>query len=110
MKEGFLLGENLPLDDPYVIARKFGQGPNKYPEELGEEFQSVTERYHAALTTLAIGLLQILARTLDLDENVFSDFCKHPVSLLRLLHYPPQDANASALERGTSRIYLPWVD
>lgn len=95
------MGKDLPLDDPYVVARKFGQGPNKYPEELGEEFRCVTERYHAALTTLAAGILQILARTLDLDENTFSDFCEHPVAVLRLLHYPPQDPDASALERGT---------
>ncbi|KAL4971697.1 putative oxidoreductase [Aspergillus desertorum] len=100
LKEGFYLGKNLPLDDPYVAARKFGQGPNKYPTELGIQFQSVAERYHTALTTLATGVLQMLARTLDLDENAFSDFCQHPVAVLRLLHYPPQEPDASGLERG----------
>jgi isopenicillin N synthase-like dioxygenase len=84
-----------------VVARKFGQGPNKYPQDLGAEFQCVTEIYHAALSKLAAGILQILARTLDLDEDTFNGFCEHPVAVLRLLHYPPQDPDASALERGT---------
>ncbi|KAL2823904.1 putative oxidoreductase [Aspergillus cavernicola] len=102
LKEGFYLGKNLPLDDPYVVARKFGQGPNKYPEELSDpaEFQNVVEDYHAALTSLAIGILQLLARTLGLEEDTFSNFCQHPVAVLRLLHYPPQDPDASELERG----------
>ncbi|KAL2816738.1 hypothetical protein BJX63DRAFT_135085 [Aspergillus granulosus] len=100
LKEGFYLGKNLPADDPHVIARKFGQGPNTYPEELGSEFQTVVEKYHAALTELAEGILRMLARTLNLDEEVFREFCEHPVAVLRLLHYPPQAPDADAMERG----------
>ncbi|KAL4889432.1 putative oxidoreductase [Aspergillus ambiguus] len=102
LKEGFYLGKNLPLDDPYVVARKFGQGPNKYPEEVSdpELFQRAMEEYHASLSSLAMGILQILARTLDLNEDTFTDFCQHPVAVLRLLHYPSQDPDASEIERG----------
>lgn len=102
LKEGFYLGKNLPLDDPYVVARKFGQGPNKYPEELDDpvKFQSVVDDYHSALMSLAMGILKMLARTLHLDDNAFSEFCQHPVAVLRLLHYPPQELDASELERG----------
>lgn len=103
LKEGFYLGKNLQFDDPNVVARKFGQGPNKYPEELSDpenNFRNVVDDYHGALTSLAMGILQILARTLDLEDNTFNDFCQHPVAVLRLLHYPPQEPDASELERG----------
>ncbi|KAL4946061.1 hypothetical protein BDV06DRAFT_218767 [Aspergillus oleicola] len=103
LKEGFYLGKDLPLDDPNVVARKFGQGPNKYPEELDKDFQTTVNTYHAALTDLAGGILQMLARTLGIDDNAFHDFCQSPVATLRLLRYPPQEAKADAndLERGT---------
>lgn len=102
LKEGFYLGKNLPLDDGYVVARKFGQGPNKYPGDVSDpkQFQSVMEEYHATMSSLAVGILQLLARTLSLDEKTFSEFCEHPIAVLRLLHYPSQDPNASELERG----------
>ncbi|KAF7587728.1 hypothetical protein BBP40_006835 [Aspergillus hancockii] len=102
LKEGFYLGKNLPLDDPYVIEGKWGQGPNKYPAEVANptEFKNIIEEYHAALTSLATGILQMLARTLNLDENTFDGFSEHSIAILRLLHYPAQDTDASELERG----------
>ncbi|KAL2832314.1 hypothetical protein BJY01DRAFT_260231 [Aspergillus pseudoustus] len=100
LKEGFYLGTNRSVDDPDVVARKFGQGPNTYPAELGAEFPRVVERYHAALTELAEGILRMLARTLDLEDGAFQAFCERPVAVLRLLHYPPQEPDASDLERG----------
>ncbi|KAL2788537.1 hypothetical protein BJX66DRAFT_252583 [Aspergillus keveii] len=100
LKEGFYLGKNRGIDEADVVARKFGQGPNIYPHELGTEFRDVVETYHAALTALAEGILRMLARTLDLDEDVFGGFVETPVAVLRLLHYPPQPADAGEMERG----------
>ncbi|KAJ5692652.1 hypothetical protein N7462_002075 [Penicillium macrosclerotiorum] len=102
LKEGFYLGKHLSLDDPYVIQRRFGQGPNKYPAELPDpkEFQRTMEEYHSAMNSLAVNLLCILACTLGLDQNYFDDFCEHPVAALRLLHYPPQDPTTLETERG----------
>ncbi|KAE8389419.1 hypothetical protein BDV23DRAFT_194486 [Aspergillus alliaceus] len=34
LKEGIYLEKNLPLDDPYVVQGKFGQGANRYTEEV----------------------------------------------------------------------------
>jgi isopenicillin N synthase-like dioxygenase len=56
------------------------------------------DEYHDSMIELAVAIMQILARTLGLDESVFGDFCDHPVSILRLLHYPPQ--MESDVERG----------
>ncbi|PYH78576.1 Clavaminate synthase-like protein [Aspergillus uvarum CBS 121591] len=78
LNEGFYMGKNPPLDDPYV---------------------NVMDDYHAVLTALAMGIMQMIARTLHLDEDVFHDFCEHPVAVLRLLHYPPQGPKAAEDER-----------
>jgi isopenicillin N synthase-like dioxygenase len=103
------MGKNLPLDDQYVIEKRFGQGPNKYPAELRDpkEFQRVMERYHEMMTALAVNLLQVLACTLNLNTNFFDDFCEHPVAALRLLHYPPQDPAATEVEKGMSPCLKP---
>ncbi|KAK6823103.1 hypothetical protein RU639_005958 [Aspergillus parasiticus] len=102
LKEGFYLGKDLPLDDPQVVARKFDKGPNKYPLEVSEpaKFRTVMDEYHEAMTSLATGILKMLARTLELEENAFDAFCEHPIAILRLLHYPPQDPDSSDIERG----------
>ncbi|KAJ5680988.1 hypothetical protein N7536_012127 [Penicillium majusculum] len=102
LKEGFYLGKDLPLDDEYVLQRRFGQGPNKYPSEVTDAkgFRRIMDEYHDAMIELALAIMKVLARTLGLDEDVFGDFCDHPVSILRLLHYPPQEVDTSGLERG----------
>lgn len=98
------MGRNLPLTDQYVIDKRFGQGPNKYPAELRDpkEFQRVMDNYHEVMTALAVNLLQVLACTLNLDKDFFDDFCDHSVAALRLLHYPPQDPATSEVEKGKS--------
>ncbi|CAG8260614.1 unnamed protein product [Penicillium nalgiovense] len=103
LKEGFYLGKDLPLDDAYVVQRRFGQGPNKYPSEVPDPkgFRRVMDEYHDAMIELAVAIMQVIAHTLGLNEDFFGDFCDHPVSILRLLHYPSQEADASDLERGT---------
>ena len=91
------------------MARKFGQGPNKYPSEVSEpaKFRSVMDEYHDAMTSLSIGILRMLARTLGLAETAFDAFCVHPIAILRLLHYPPQDPDNSDIERG--KHYFPFL-
>lgn len=101
-KEGYYLGKNLPSDDPFVVERRFGQAPNKYPTEVRdpEKFRNVMEEYHSVMSMFATNLMRVMARTLDLEEDFFDRFCDHPVAVLRLLHYPPQDPNTVETERG----------
>lgn len=58
------------------------------------------DEYHEAMTSLAMGILRMLALTLELEESAFDAFCEHPIAILRLLHYPPQDPDSSDIERG----------
>jgi Isopenicillin N synthase and related dioxygenases len=96
------LGKNLLSNDPYVVERRFGQAPNKYPAEVPDPqlFARVMEDYHSVMSTFAKNLLHVLSCTLDLKADFFDDFCDHPVAVLRLLHYPPQDPTTVENERG----------
>lgn len=102
LKEGFHIGRDLPLDDPYVKARKFAQGPNKYPDEVQdpELFRTTVDQYHQTCSTLAANILSVMAETLGLEKNFFTKFCDHPIAVMRLLHYPSQPPDASEDERG----------
>jgi isopenicillin N synthase-like dioxygenase len=85
-----------------VIEKRFGQAPNKYPAEVRDPqlFQRVMEEYHSVMSNFATELMQVMAHTLDLDADFFGEFCDHPVAVLRLLHYPPQDPTTVENERG----------
>ncbi|KAJ5697482.1 hypothetical protein N7488_011166 [Penicillium malachiteum] len=102
LKEGFYLGKNLSEDILLVLAKKFVQGPNKYPVEVEDPqtFQHVMDEYHTAMTSLAQDILRALAWTLDLEDDFFSTFSEAPVATLRLIHYPPQDPATVDTERG----------
>ncbi|KAJ5341891.1 Oxoglutarate/iron-dependent dioxygenase [Penicillium brevicompactum] len=102
LKEGYYFGTHLALDHPYVVQRKINLGPNKYPEDVAdpERFKMTADSYFKAVEKLAHDILNVLAATLGLDENFFQDYIDTPIAILRLLHYPPQPADASPDERG----------
>lgn len=104
LKEGFYFGVDLPLDHPNVIAKRFSQGPNKYPSSAemkdADRFKMVINTYFDAMRSLAENIVRVLCKTLNIEDNWVSNFVDTPT--LRLLHYPPQLPSASELERGMS--------
>jgi isopenicillin N synthase-like dioxygenase len=94
-KEGYYFGEELPIDDPRVVAGVPLHGPNLLPArppELGPTVLEVIERF----TTLGHQLMRGLGLALGLDAEWFDRELTHdPVVLFRIFRYP---ARAAGLE------------
>ena len=88
--ESFLLMHDVARDDP-----RFGRpldGPNQWPDLAG--FRSAVEAYDRAMHEFCLRFLRPLALALALPVDWFLPYFQQPTTFLRLLHYPPQAANA----------------
>lgn len=70
MKEGFVIGTDVPLDDPRVIAGWPQDCPNQWPADM-PDWRATLEGYHASLVQLGHKLMSALALSLDVSENYF---------------------------------------
>jgi isopenicillin N synthase-like dioxygenase len=89
--ESFMLMHEVRPDEP-----RFGtplNGPNLWPADL-PDFGHPVQVYDRAMHDLCQDLLRPLARALGLPRDAFARFFRRPTTFLRLLHYPPQAANA----------------
>ncbi|MDE3026895.1 MAG: isopenicillin N synthase family oxygenase [Paracoccaceae bacterium] len=87
LKECFDIGpERATLEGPFF-------GPNQWPTTL-PEFQTLVYGYHEKMVSLSTQLLRGIALSLDLPETFFQGIMKDPISIQRLLHYPPQNGHA----------------
>lgn len=91
-KEAFDLGA-----DEEEVSYFFG--PNPMPAEL-PEFKVVTEKYHDTMLELARKLVSAVALSLDLPANYFEAIQRKPITIQRLLHYPPQKGEVTLEEIG----------
>ncbi|PBB84323.1 2-oxoglutarate and iron-dependent oxygenase domain-containing protein [Mesorhizobium sp. WSM3876] len=83
LKECFDIGPERPtLEGPFFGAN---QWPSGFPE-----FRELTYGYHQKMVDLAKKLLKGIALSLDLAEDHFEGLMHNPISIQRLLHYPPQ--------------------
>lgn len=74
-------------------------GPNPMPAEL-PEFAQCCEEYHSTMLELARKLISAIALSLDLPTDYFARLQRKPISIQRLLHYPPQMGEVSQEEIG----------
>lgn len=87
----WLFMRNRTADDPKVVANIRHRGLNQWPESL-PEFRAVLERYHATMERLALALLPIYARALELPADYFAALFKAPEYYQRCAYYHPEEA------------------
>lgn len=85
-KEFWHSGRELSTNSPYRATMK----PTPVVEEL-PQFNAATRGLYEALDRFGTELLRALALYLDLDMTYFDDKVETGNSILRLLHYPPQE-------------------
>lgn len=91
-KEVFDYGLNEEEVSPFF-------GPNLMPEQP-EGFKETMEQYHSEMMKLARKLISGIALSLNLPENYFEKLQKKPITIQRLLHYPPQEGQITQEEIG----------
>ncbi|WP_192258544.1 isopenicillin N synthase family dioxygenase [Mesorhizobium caraganae] len=83
LKECFDIGpERQTLVSPFF-------GPNQWPTSL-PGFRETVFSCHEAMKELSIKILSGIALSLDLPADFFQPQMKTPITIQRLLHYPPQ--------------------
>jgi isopenicillin N synthase-like dioxygenase len=71
-------------------------GPNQWPDEaLVPGLRAATTAYAAAMEALARRLMALFETAIGLPAGHFDAFMRHPTCTTRLLHYPPQPADAA---------------
>lgn len=89
LKESFAIACDLPENHPWVLQKLPGQGPNLWPPAL-PGFKTQLEAYQSEAIKLGRHLMALLALSVELDYNYFSDGLSEPQCGVRLLRYPPQ--------------------
>lgn len=85
-KEFWHTGRALPDDSPYKATMK----DTPSVEEV-DAFDSATRAFYEAMDDFGADLLRGVALHLGLEEDWFCDKVQNGNSILRLLHYPPQE-------------------
>ncbi|WP_372738751.1 isopenicillin N synthase family dioxygenase [Neptunomonas sp.] len=91
-KECFDFGLNETSISPFF-------GPNLIPEQPAS-FKETFEQYHDAMMTLSRRLIRAIALSLKLPADYFEKLQKKPITIQRLLHYPPQKGKVTLEEIG----------
>ena len=85
-KEFWHTGRKLPKDSPYRAVMQDTPHVLELPD-----FNPSTRKLYEALDSFGADLLRALAIYLGLDAAYFDDKVNNGNSILRLLHYPPQE-------------------
>jgi len=98
LKETFDMGWHMPADHPDVLAGKPLRGPNRHPSLAG--WETLMNQHYQDMQALAQTLLRAMTRALGVPRDFFDQRFQEPVSVLRMIHYPPRHAASSADQQG----------
>jgi isopenicillin N synthase-like dioxygenase len=88
LKETFDMGLHLPAHHPDVLGEKPLRGPNRHPAQAG--WVELMEQHYLDMQALAQTLLRAMTVALGIERNFFDSRFVDPVSVLRMIHYPPR--------------------
>ncbi len=89
LKESFVWGLEIPLDDPDVRPERSLMGPNQWPAEL-PELQAALYGYYEHVLACGRRLLGAFALGLGLPADFFAERFTKPLARASVVHYPPQ--------------------
>jgi isopenicillin N synthase-like dioxygenase len=101
LKESFIWGPELGLDDPDVAVGKPLMGPNQWPAALPELAPTLME-YSAAVMDCGRSLLRGFAVSLGLDPDFFRERFAKPLARCSLIYYPPQPPESGSDQFGVA--------
>lgn len=88
LKETFDMGFHMAADHPEVLAGKPLRGPNRHPDLPG--WAALMEQHYADMQALAQTLLRAIALALGIERDFFDARFAEPISVFRMIHYPPR--------------------
>lgn len=95
IKEGIYFGIDHTDDHPRVVNKTVMHGQNQYPGNL-PRFEPVIREYVELMTRLGHRLMELIALSLELPMDYFSEqLTKDPWTLFRIFHYPALNQNTS---------------
>ena len=106
LKEGFIMGPDLPPDHPHVLARYPNTGTNLWPPKPAD-LRSRMEAYVEAMNRLGRRLAGVFALSLGLSEDYFSAALSEPLTYSQLLCYPALPPEAGR-ERFGAGMHVDW--
>ncbi|WP_301151562.1 2-oxoglutarate and iron-dependent oxygenase domain-containing protein [Metapseudomonas otitidis] len=98
LKETFDMGFHMAADHPEVLAGKPLRGPNRHPDLPG--WAALMEQHYADMQALAQTLLRAIALALGIERDFFDARFAEPISVFRMIHYPPRHTARSADQPG----------
>jgi isopenicillin N synthase-like dioxygenase len=101
LKESFIWGPELGIDDPDVAAGRPLMGPNQWPATMPELAPVLTE-YSDAVMDCGRRLLRGFAVSLGLDAEFFRPLFAKPLARCSLIYYPPQPRESGSEQFGVA--------
>ncbi|MDR0278416.1 MAG: isopenicillin N synthase family oxygenase [Paucimonas sp.] len=98
LKETFDMGFHMDAGHPDVLAGKPLRGPNRHPDLPG--WEPLLQQHYEDMHALSLTLLRAMALALDIDEDFFDQRFADPISVFRMIHYPPRQTASSAEQQG----------
>lgn len=98
LKETFDMGFHMAADHPDVLAGKPLRGPNRHPALPG--WAALMETHYQDMHALACTLLRAIALALGIERDFFDRRFDEPISVFRMIHYPPRNTATRADQKG----------